>query len=281
MRLFVVLALVAAALAEPEADPTLVYTTAGLHAPLTSYPSTVYPTSVYPTLRSLLPTVNSVPTVYTSWPNSVYPTLRSFPTVNSVPAFGHLVKRDAEAEAEADPLYIDTSITGTGGIGTVYPTSVYPTLRSFPVVPTMNSVPTNVVPTVNSVPTNVVPTVNSVPTVCFGVDCVRRNIHTVNRVVPTVNRLIPTAVNRVIPTVNRLIPTAVNRVIPTINRVIPTVNRVIPTVNRIFPTVNRIVPTVNTVIPTWMSPVARSPMPGMDMADTMKTETDAGDVVVA
>merc|ERR1711933_359169 len=131
---------------------------------------------------------------------------------NSVPAFGHLVKRDAEAEAEADPLYIDTSITGTGGIGTVYPTSVYPTLRSFPVVPT-----------VNSVPTNVVPTVNSVPTVCLGVDCVRRNIHTVNRVVPT----------------------------------------------------------VNTVIPTWMSPVARSPMPGMDMADTMKTETDAGDVVVA
>jgi len=266
MRLFVVLALVAAALAEPEADPTLVYTTAGLHAPLTSYPSTVYPTSVYPTLRSLLPTVNSVPTVYTSWPNSVYPTLRSFPTVNSVPAVTHLVKREAEAEAEADPLYIDTSITGTGG--TVYPTSVYPTLRSFPVVPT-----------VNSVPTNVVPTVNSVPTVCFGVDCVRRNIPTVNRVVPTINRIVPT-VNRVIPTVNRVIPT-INRIVPTVNRVIPTVNRVIPTVNRIFPTVNRIVPTVNTVIPTWMSPVARSPMPGMDMADTMKTETDAGDVVVA
>merc|ERR1711878_1344 len=35
MKMFVVLALVAAAAAEPEADPALVYTTAGLHAPLT------------------------------------------------------------------------------------------------------------------------------------------------------------------------------------------------------------------------------------------------------
>merc|ERR1712200_180594 len=112
----------------------------------------------------------------------------------------HVVKREAEAEAEAeaDPLSVYTSYPST-----VYPSSVYPTLRSFPVVPTLDSV--------------------------------------------------------------------------------PAINRIIPTVNRIVPTVNRIVPTVNTVIPTWMSPVARSPMihHSMDMADTMKTETDAGDVVVA
>merc|ERR1712200_360138 len=74
-------------------------------------------------------------------------------------------KREAEAEAEADPLYIDTSIQGT-----VYPSSVYPTLRSFPVVPTLNSVPA------------------------------------INRIVPTVNRVIPT-VNRIVPTVNTVIPT--------------------------------------------------------------------------
>merc|ERR1712200_130073 len=77
----------------------------------------------------------------------------------------HVVKREAEAEAEADPLYIDTSIQGT-----VYPSSVYPTLRSFPVVPTLNSVPA------------------------------------INRVIPTVNRVIPT-VNRIVPTVNTVIPT--------------------------------------------------------------------------
>merc|ERR1739848_601044 len=98
----------------------------------------------------------------------------------------HVVKREAEAEAEADPWY-----TTYSGMIPSYPTSVYP---RYPVYPPVNSVRT----------------VNSVPTV--------------NTVVPTVNRVIPT-VNTVLPTINTVLPT-VNRIVPTINGFIPTVNTI-------------------------------------------------------
>merc|ERR1712002_1091033 len=78
MKMFVVLALAAMAMAEPEADPQLLYTT-GVHAPVTSINN--------------VPVVNAVPHVY----NAAY----THPYV-----YGHLYgKRDAEAEPEADALY--------------------------------------------------------------------------------------------------------------------------------------------------------------------------------
>merc|ERR1739848_855417 len=84
----------------------------------------------------------------------------------------HVVKREAEAEAEADPWY-----TTYSGMIPSYPTSVYP---RYPVYPAVNSVPT-----VNTV----VPTINTV-------------LPTVNRIVPTINGFIPTV--NTINTVNTL-----------------------------------------------------------------------------
>merc|ERR1712154_582488 len=69
------LALAAMAMAEPEADPQLLYT-AGVHTPVTSINN--------------VPVVNAVPHVYTT---GVHP-----PTV-------YYGKRDAEAEPEADAYY--------------------------------------------------------------------------------------------------------------------------------------------------------------------------------
>merc|ERR1719447_1964641 len=83
--MFVVLALAAMAMAEPEADPQLLYT-AGVHTPVTSINN--------------VPVVNAVPHVYTTGVHAptvgvVGSTVYSHPTV-------YYGKRDAEAEPEAD-----------------------------------------------------------------------------------------------------------------------------------------------------------------------------------
>merc|ERR1712142_890807 len=88
MKMFVVLALAAMAMAEPEADPQLLYT-AGVHAPVTSINN--------------VPVVNAVPHVYTTGVHAptvgvVGSTVYSHPTV-------YYGKRDAEAESEADAYY--------------------------------------------------------------------------------------------------------------------------------------------------------------------------------
>merc|ERR1712012_1121058 len=85
MKMFVVLALAAMAMAEPEADPQLLYT-AGVHAPVTSINN--------------VPVVNAVPHVYTTGVHAptvgvVGSTVYSHPTV-------YYGKRDADAEPEAD-----------------------------------------------------------------------------------------------------------------------------------------------------------------------------------
>ena len=86
--MFVVLALAAMAMAEPEADPQLLYT-AGVHTPVTSINN--------------VPVVNAVPHLYTTGVHAptvgvVGSTVYSHPTV-------YYGKRDAEAEPEADALY--------------------------------------------------------------------------------------------------------------------------------------------------------------------------------
>merc|ERR1711931_186445 len=91
MKMFVVLALAAMAMAEPEADPQLLYTT-GVHTPVTSINN--------------VPVVNAVPHVYNTAVHSVHA-----PTVGVVASsvYAHPTvyygKRDAEAEPEADALY--------------------------------------------------------------------------------------------------------------------------------------------------------------------------------
>merc|ERR1712012_145163 len=88
MKMFVVLALAAMAMAEPEADPQLLYT-AGVHTPVTSINN--------------VPVVNAVPHVYTTGVHAptvgvVGSTVYSHPTA-------YYGKRDAEAEPEADAYY--------------------------------------------------------------------------------------------------------------------------------------------------------------------------------
>merc|ERR1712117_226548 len=88
MKMFVVLALAAMAMAEPEADPQLLYT-AGVHTPVTSINN--------------VPVVNAVPHAYTTGVHAptvgvVGSTVYSHPTV-------YYGKRDAEAEPEADAYY--------------------------------------------------------------------------------------------------------------------------------------------------------------------------------
>merc|ERR1712142_258726 len=91
MKMFVVLALAAMAMAEPEADPQLLYT-AGVHTPVTSINN--------------VPVVNAVPHVYNTAVHSVHA-----PVVSTVASsvYAHPTvyygKRDAEAEPEADALY--------------------------------------------------------------------------------------------------------------------------------------------------------------------------------
>merc|ERR1712142_1049753 len=90
MKMFVVLALAAMAMAEPEADPQLLYT-AGVHTPVTSINN--------------VPVVNAVPHVYNTAVHSVHaPVVTVASSVYAHPTV-YYGKRDAEAEPEADALY--------------------------------------------------------------------------------------------------------------------------------------------------------------------------------
>merc|ERR1712042_77313 len=88
MKMFVVLALAAMAMAEPEADPQLLYT-AGVHTPVTSINN--------------VPVVNAVPHVYTTGVHA--PTVGVVGSTVCSPPTVYYGKRDAEAEPEADAYY--------------------------------------------------------------------------------------------------------------------------------------------------------------------------------
>merc|ERR1712045_512744 len=109
MKMFVVLALAAMAMAEPEADPQLLYT-AGVHTPVTSINNVpvvnavphVYTTGVHaPTVGVVGSTVYSHPTVYYGYARPYAYGYRSY----GYPAYGYYGKRSADAEPEADALY--------------------------------------------------------------------------------------------------------------------------------------------------------------------------------
>merc|ERR1712062_410400 len=114
MKFLVVLALIAMALAEPEADPALVYTTNPL--PLTA--SALHTPLVYNTQALQKPLVYTAagvhhPLVYNSASHTplVNPPLVNTPLVNTPLVYHSYGKREAEAEpeAEADPALIYTN----------------------------------------------------------------------------------------------------------------------------------------------------------------------------
>merc|ERR1712099_121153 len=109
MKFLVVLALIAMALAEPEADPALVYTTNTL--PLTA--SALHTPLVYNTQALQKPLVYTAagvhhPLVYNS---ASHTPLVNTPLVNTPLVYHSYGKREAEAEpeAEADPALIYTN----------------------------------------------------------------------------------------------------------------------------------------------------------------------------
>merc|ERR1712151_918123 len=139
MKFLVVLALASLALAEPEADPALLYSNVGYHG---LYQPSVY--GVYP---------------YNAFPYNNFYGLRTF---SAVP---HISKREAEAEPEAEA---DPALGYTAGINTplvynsaVHTPLVYNTALHTPVVNT--AVQTPVVNTVYKTP--VVNTVYKTPVV--------------------------------------------------------------------------------------------------------------------
>merc|ERR1712038_1753186 len=104
MKFLVVLALIAMALAEPEADPALVYTTNTL--PLTA--SALHTPLVYNTQALQKPLVYTAAGVHHPL---VYNSARHTPLVNTPLVYHSYGKREAEAEpeAEADPALIYTN----------------------------------------------------------------------------------------------------------------------------------------------------------------------------
>merc|ERR1712048_95096 len=104
MKFLVVLALIAMALAEPEADPALVYTTNTL--PLTT--SALHTPLVYNTQALQKPLVYTAAGVHHPL---VYNSARHTPLVNTPLVYHSYGKREAEAEpeAEADPALIYTN----------------------------------------------------------------------------------------------------------------------------------------------------------------------------
>merc|ERR1712151_428650 len=128
MKFLVVLALASLALAEPEADPALLYSNVGYHG---LYQPSVY--GVYP---------------YNAFPYNNFYGLRTFS------ALPHISKREAEAEPEAEA---DPALVYTAGINTplvynsaVHTPLVYNTAVHTPVVNT--AVQTPVVNTVYKTP---------------------------------------------------------------------------------------------------------------------------------
>merc|ERR1711896_10254 len=113
MKMFVVLALAAVAVAEPEADPQ-VFLAGAYSSPL---------------VRSL------TPVTYTR-PVSGYTYSSYSPYVAYKPNYHPIVKRDADAEAEADPAVVyHTGVTG-------YPINTYSALNSMVSPLTYTGVPT-------------------------------------------------------------------------------------------------------------------------------------------
>merc|ERR1712062_537879 len=104
MKFLVVLALIAMALAEPEADPALVYTTNPL--PLTA--SALHTPLVYNTQALQKPLVYTAAGVHHPL---VYNSASHTPLVNTPQVYHSYGKREAEAEpeAEADPALIYTN----------------------------------------------------------------------------------------------------------------------------------------------------------------------------
>merc|ERR1712045_83419 len=109
MKMFVVLALAAMAMAEPEADPQLLYT-AGVHTPVTSINNVpvvnavphVYTTGVHaPTVGVVGSTVYSHPTVYYGNYGYARPYAYGYRSYG-YPAYGYYGKRSADAEPKAD-----------------------------------------------------------------------------------------------------------------------------------------------------------------------------------
>merc|ERR1711926_5156 len=105
MKMFVVLALAAMAMAEPEADPQLLYT-AGVHTPVTSINNVpvvnavphVYTTGVHaPTVGVVGSTVYSHPTVYYGKNGYARPYAYGYRSYGC-PAYGYYGKRSAGAE---------------------------------------------------------------------------------------------------------------------------------------------------------------------------------------
>merc|ERR1712151_1320760 len=115
MKFLVVLALASLALAEPEADPALLYSNVGYHG---LYQPSVY--GVYP---------------YNAFPYNNFYGLRTFS------ALPHISKREAEAEPEAEA---DPALVYTAGINTplVYNSAVHtPPVYKTPVVNTVYKTP--------------------------------------------------------------------------------------------------------------------------------------------
>merc|ERR1711963_445752 len=130
MKMFVVLALAAMAMAEPEADPQLLYT-AGVHTPVTSINNVpvvnavphVYTTGVHaPTVGVVGSTVYSHPTVYYGKREADADALYGVYGYSAYRPYAYSAyrpyayttrwgygKRSADAEAEADPALVYTS----------------------------------------------------------------------------------------------------------------------------------------------------------------------------
>merc|ERR1712042_115513 len=154
MKMFVVLALAAMAMAEPEADPQVFlnqHVTSINNVPVVQTP--------------LVNTVVSNPTVYSTVAHSVAPSVYH---ANVYTPHVYLGKRDADAEAEADPALVYNAVTPVHSVvssplvSALTPAATIKTVHT-PVVSTLSHPVTYTVPTVSAVPA--VKTVAAVPAV--------------------------------------------------------------------------------------------------------------------
>merc|ERR1712042_409389 len=154
MKMFVVLALAAMAMAEPEADPQVFlnqHVTSINNVPVVQTP--------------LVNTVVSNPTVYSTVAHSVAPSVYH---ANVYTPHVYLGKRSADAEAEADPALVYNAVTPVHSVvssplvSALTPAATIKTVHT-PVVSTLSHPVTYTVPTVSAVPA--VKTVATVPAV--------------------------------------------------------------------------------------------------------------------